>query len=89
MELDNVDYLVSKTTKEAAVLLFTAYQLLEIDPEADFNIEVYKKFKYSLIKQKCHQMISAVFLDISRREIKQSTAGMNEHPGPLLRSVLN
>jgi hypothetical protein len=48
MDIDNVDYLVSKTTKEpgnGAVLLFTAYQLLEIDTEADFNIEVYKKIQ--------------------------------------------
>ena len=46
--LNDVDYLVSKTTKEAgngAVLLFTAFQLLESTPEADFRIEVYKKIK--------------------------------------------
>jgi len=47
-ELKNVEYLISKTTKEpgsGAVLLFTAFQLLETDPEADFNIDVYKKIK--------------------------------------------
>lgn len=46
--LNDVDYLISKTTKEAgsgAVLLFTAFQLLETNPEADFKIEVYKKIK--------------------------------------------
>ena len=51
-ELNDVYYLVSKTTKEAgsgAVLLFTALQLLESDPDADFQIDVYKKIK------KCHQ----------------------------------
>ncbi len=35
--LNDVDYLISKTTKEAgsgAVLLFTAFQLLETNPEA-------------------------------------------------------
>jgi len=40
--------LVSRTTEEAgsgAVLLFTALQLSESDPEADFQIDVYKKFK--------------------------------------------
>ena len=40
--------MISKTTKEAgsgAVLLFTAFQLLESNPEADFKIEVYKKIK--------------------------------------------
>ena len=47
-QLNDVDYLVSKTTKEAgsgAVLLFTALQLLESDPEADFQIDVYKKMQ--------------------------------------------
>ena len=46
--LNDGDYLVSKTTKEAesgAVLLFTVFQLLESNPEADFKIEVYKKMK--------------------------------------------
>ena len=46
--LNDVDYLVSKATKEAgseAVLLFTAFQLLESNPEADFKIEVYQKIK--------------------------------------------
>jgi hypothetical protein len=48
INLNDVDYLISKTTKEAgsgAVLLFTAFQLLETNPEADFKIEVYKKIK--------------------------------------------
>ena len=47
-ELNDVDYLVSKTTKEAesgAVLLFAALKLLESDPDADFQIDVYKKIK--------------------------------------------
>ena len=47
-QLNDVDYLVSKTTKEAgsgAVLLFTALQLLESNPEADFQIDVYKKIQ--------------------------------------------
>jgi hypothetical protein len=49
-ELNDIDYLVSKTTKEAgsgAVLLFTALQLLESDLEADFQIDVHKKIKAS------------------------------------------
>ena len=53
-ELNDVDYLVSKTTKEAgsgAVLLFTALQLLESDPEADFQIDVYKKLRHTSQKQ--------------------------------------
>jgi len=40
--------LVSKTTKEAgsgAVLLFTAFQMLESNPEADFKMDVHKKIK--------------------------------------------
>jgi hypothetical protein len=47
-EITDVDYLVSKTTKEAgsgAVLLFTALQLLETDAAAYFNCEVYNKIK--------------------------------------------
>jgi hypothetical protein len=46
--LNDVDNLISKTTKEAgsgAVLLFTALQLLESNPDADFQIDVYKKIK--------------------------------------------
>jgi hypothetical protein len=45
--------LVSKTTKEAgrgAVLLFTALQMLESDPEADFQIDVYEKIKHTSLK---------------------------------------
>ena len=47
-KLNDVDYLVSKTTKEAesgAELLFTALTLLESDPDADFQIDLCKKFK--------------------------------------------
>ena len=57
-QLNDVDYLVSKTTKEAgsgAVLLFTALQLLESNPEADFQIDVYKKIKAYFAETKCHQ----------------------------------
>jgi hypothetical protein len=48
LNMSHVDYLVSKTTKEegnGSVLLFTALQLLEIDAEKDFGIEVYEKVK--------------------------------------------
>jgi len=48
LNMSHADYLVSKTTKEqgnGAVLLFTALQLLEIDAEKDFGIEVYQKVK--------------------------------------------
>jgi hypothetical protein len=48
LNMSHVDYLVSKTTKEqgnGAVLLFTALQLLELDAEKDFEIEVYEKVK--------------------------------------------
>ena len=48
LNMSHVDYLLSKTTKEqgnGAVLLFTALQLLEIDAEKDFEIEVYEKVK--------------------------------------------
>jgi hypothetical protein len=48
LNMSHVDYLVSKTTKEqgnGAVLLFTALQLLEIDNEKDFGVEVYEKVK--------------------------------------------
>jgi hypothetical protein len=47
-DLNDVDYLISKTTKEpgsGAVLLFTAFQLLETNTEADFEKDVYKKIK--------------------------------------------
>ena len=43
LNIPHVDYLVSKTTKEkgnGAVLLFTALQLLEIDADKDFGVEV-------------------------------------------------
>jgi len=48
LNISHVDYLVSKTTKEqgnGSVLLFTALQLLEIDAEKDFGVEVYEKVK--------------------------------------------
>ena len=48
LNMSHADYLLSKTTKEqgnGAVLLFTALQLLEIDAEKDFGIEVYQKVK--------------------------------------------
>ena len=48
LNISDVDYLVSKTTKEpgnGAVLLFTALQLLEEDEEKDFGTELYDKVR--------------------------------------------
>jgi hypothetical protein len=48
LNISHVDFLVSKTTKEkgnGAVLLYTALQLLELDADKDFGVEVYEKLK--------------------------------------------
>ncbi len=73
--LNDVDYLISKTTKEAgsgAVLLFTAFQLLETNPEADFKIEV-----------------KAYFNETKMKPNKQSNYGMIGHHGPSLKISSN
>ena len=81
-ELNDVHYLVSKTTKEAgsgAVLLFTALQLLESDPEADFQIDVFKKIKAYFAETKVPpDDISSTSGFIT--SVEQAKIG---HPGPL------
>ena len=67
--LNDADYLVSKATKEAgskAVLLFTAFQLLESNPEADFKIEVYKKIKAYFTETKMPPDNESSIYNISR-----------------------